>query len=253
MANTIDTMTPEEILRGIIDGSLTELEDENVTFLRDRKLSNMTELGKVSLPSAVTWTQPSTYSIANCSKLTLLRLFNLSSIRKIISEQNTFAANGSASYPLIAVFPSLTLSNGGARLLTGSYMDAVDFGEAFNIIYGDTFYGGTFRDVILRNPNSVVAASSGDAILKLTTALGNTIYIRKALYDHLGDGSELDYKAATNWSAKERTYACIEGSEYENFYADGTPITQMGGVITSSILAILLGAQLLRREVAING
>lgn len=57
---------------------------------------------------------------------------------------------------------------------------------------------------------------------------GGTIYIPKALYDHLGDGSALDYKAATNWSTIDGygtiTWAQIEGSVYENAYADGTPI-----------------------------
>lgn len=58
---------------------------------------------------------------------------------------------------------------------------------------------------------------------------GCTIYIPKALYDHLGDNSSLDYKAATNWSTINGygtiTWAKIEGSIYENAYADGTPIT----------------------------
>jgi hypothetical protein len=58
---------------------------------------------------------------------------------------------------------------------------------------------------------------------------GGTIYIKKALYDHLGDGSSLDYKAATNWSTVDGygtiTWAQIEGSIYETQYADGTPIT----------------------------
>lgn len=57
---------------------------------------------------------------------------------------------------------------------------------------------------------------------------GGTIYIPKALYDHLGDGSSLDYKAATNWSTIDGygtiTWAKIEGSIYETQYADGTPI-----------------------------
>ena len=58
---------------------------------------------------------------------------------------------------------------------------------------------------------------------------GGTIYIHKALYDHLGDGTELDYKAATNWSTVDGygtvTWAQIEGSYYETHYADGTPVT----------------------------
>lgn len=48
---------------------------------------------------------------------------------------------------------------------------------------------------------------------------GGTIYIPKSLYDHLGDGSEYDYKSATNWSTIDSygtiTWAQIEGSEYE--------------------------------------
>lgn len=48
---------------------------------------------------------------------------------------------------------------------------------------------------------------------------GGTIYIPKALYDHLGDGTANDYKAATNWSTIDArgtiTWAQIEGSEYE--------------------------------------
>lgn len=57
---------------------------------------------------------------------------------------------------------------------------------------------------------------------------GGTIYIPESLYDHLGDGTSSDYKAATNWSTYEGygtiTWAKIEGSIYENAYADGTSI-----------------------------
>jgi len=48
---------------------------------------------------------------------------------------------------------------------------------------------------------------------------GGTIYIPRVLYNHLGDGSEYDYKSATNWSRFDSygtiTWAQIEGSEYE--------------------------------------
>jgi hypothetical protein len=58
---------------------------------------------------------------------------------------------------------------------------------------------------------------------------GGTIYIPKALYDHLGDGTALDYKSATNWSTLDGygtiTWAQIEGSYYETHYADGTVIS----------------------------
>ena len=48
---------------------------------------------------------------------------------------------------------------------------------------------------------------------------GGTIYIPETLYNHLGDGTALDYKSATNWSVIDAygtiTWAKIEGSPYE--------------------------------------
>lgn len=61
---------------------------------------------------------------------------------------------------------------------------------------------------------------------------GGTIYIPKVLFDHLGDGTSLDYKAAPGWSIFDGygtiTWAQIEGSIYETQYADGTPISTGG-------------------------
>ena len=58
---------------------------------------------------------------------------------------------------------------------------------------------------------------------------GGTIYIPKVLYDHLGDGSSSDYQHATNWSTVYGygtvTWKSIENSTYENYYADGTPVS----------------------------
>ena len=57
---------------------------------------------------------------------------------------------------------------------------------------------------------------------------GGTIYIPKVLYDHLGDGSALDYQSATNWATYYGygtiTWAKIEGSIYETQYGDGSSI-----------------------------
>ena len=57
---------------------------------------------------------------------------------------------------------------------------------------------------------------------------GGTIYIPKSLYDHLGDGTSSDYKAASNWTTIDGygtiTWAQIEGSTYETHYGDGTLI-----------------------------
>ena len=79
----------------------------------------------------------------------------------------------------------------------------------------------TFGRMVYNNCLSGTAFASGGA--------GGTIYIPKVLYDELGTGSANDYKAATNWSTYDEygtiTWAQIEGSQYENYYADGTPIS----------------------------
>lgn len=85
--------------------------------------------------------------------------------------------------------------------------------------------------IILRKSDGIAELNSGNSFGGTPFASGNsggTIYIPKALYDHLGDGSSLDYKAASNWSAVDGlgtiTWACIEGSQYETKYVDGTDI-----------------------------
>lgn len=96
------------------------------------------------------------------------------------------------------------------------------------------FYGcNKLTAVILRKSSEITGLDNVSAFTYCNTfksgGSGGTIYIPKALYDHLGDGTSLDYKAATNWSTIDGygtiTWAKIEGSQYENYYADGTPIS----------------------------
>ena len=98
-------------------------------------------------------------------------------------------------------------------------------------VYGNCFNScSSLTTLVLRN-TSVTSLQNinafGGTPFK-SGGTGGTIYIPKSLYDHLGDGTSNDYKAATNWSTIEGygtiTWAKIEGSIYENAYADGTPI-----------------------------
>ena len=116
-------------------------------------------------------------------------------------------------------------------LMYASHLEIVDIGK-IDKLAGNSFINGTScNKFIIRNPSRVpladvrffqgsVFASGGE---------GGTIYIPKSLYDHLGDGTSLDYKAATNWSTIDGygtiTWAKIEGSVYDGYWADGTPIT----------------------------
>lgn len=84
--------------------------------------------------------------------------------------------------------------------------------------------------LILRNSSPVTLDNidSFNSTPFASGGTGGTIYIPKALYDHLGDGTSSDYKAASNWSTIDGygtiTWAQIEGSQYENYYADDTTI-----------------------------
>lgn len=112
-------------------------------------------------------------------------------------------------------------------------LKTIDFGKigslGSNLFYTNT---SSLDTLILRKSNSIVTLSNVSAFTGtpfVSGGSGGTIYIPKALYDHLGDGTSLDYKAATNWSTVNGygtiTWAKIEGSQYENYYADGTEIT----------------------------
>lgn len=120
------------------------------------------------------------------------------------------------------------------------------FAECSNLLACDytntssspTIWGAAFqkctkiKTIVLRSPDSVVGLQSTSALQNTpfdNGGSGGTIYIPKALFDHLGDGTSLDYKAATNWSTFDSygtiTWAKIEGSVYDGYWADGTPIT----------------------------
>ena len=98
-------------------------------------------------------------------------------------------------------------------------------------VYGNTFSGcSALTTLVLRGgKKSLQNINAFNNTPFKSGGTGGTIYIPKALYDHLGDGTSNDYKATTNWSTINGygtiTWAKIEGSVYETQYVDGTPIT----------------------------
>lgn len=97
----------------------------------------------------------------------------------------------------------------------------VDWGKC-NISGHWVEYCANLKTIILRKTTIATLANISQALTGTPFASGGsggTIYIPKVLFDHLGDGSSLDYKAATNWSTVDGygtiTWAQIEGSEYE--------------------------------------
>lgn len=117
------------------------------------------------------------------------------------------------------------------RRFAYSALRTIDLSGTFNGIVANTFQNSAnFSTLILRS-TSLIGLSNTNAFNGTTFAsggTGGTIYIPKVLYDHLGDGTANDYQNASNWSTMygygHMTFAKIEGSIYENAYADGTVI-----------------------------
>ena len=97
----------------------------------------------------------------------------------------------------------------------------------------NTFYNNTKLATLILRSSTITGLENTGAIATGTYfksgGAGGDIYIPKTLYDHLGDNSSSDYKAASNWSTVDGygtiTWHAIEGSYYETHYADGTVIS----------------------------
>lgn len=126
-----------------------------------------------------------------------------------------------AHFPALTSFHAtnyiFTMPTSGTRSLT-----LVDWGKC-NISGHWVDYCANLKTIILRKTTIATLGNVSQAFAGTPFASGGSggsIYIPKVLFDHLGDGSSSDYKAATNWSTVDGygtiTWAKIEGSQYEN-------------------------------------
>lgn len=157
------------------------------------------------------------YAFANCGYLGTvhLPLWTGSST----SNNYIFGRSGISGHNAIIVLPAVTAV--GSRMFTRSWFAAVDLGPGCGDFGADTFYPDTesaqrCEVLILRKTSGVVGASTVDAIKML-----RDVYVPDDLIT--------TYQGATNWSTRYSagyiTFHAIEDSQYENYYADGTPIS----------------------------
>ena len=118
--------------------------------------------------------------------------------------------------------PYNTTETGNAFAHSNTKMTLCDIGSCISIA-GSSFYNcSALKTLIIRRSDAICALSNIGAFTGSpfkSGGVGGTIYIPEALYNHLGDGTALDYKAANNWSTVNGygtiTWAKIEGSPYE--------------------------------------
>ena len=155
-------------------------------------------------------------------------LIGRSGIGNVHFTNSTILPASSFQNSSVARFVGEKILHIGGQAFYNSSISEIDVQGIDN--YASVFAGcGSLQTIILRGTSvTAIAANAFNASRFSNGGSGGTIYIPKALYDHLGDGTALDYKAATNWSTVDGygtiTWAQIEGSQYENYYVDGTPI-----------------------------
>lgn len=122
-----------------------------------------------------------------------------------------------------AAFPALTTITTGYFAYQATNLEVLDLGSV-NEIRNSAFDQCTnLGTLILRKSNGLVSlinVNNFNGSKFASGKAGGTIYIPKVFYDHLGDGTSSDYKAASNWSTLNGygtvTWAKIEGSSYED-------------------------------------
>ena len=209
--------------RGLSGNSgMTSVSLPNCTYLGDRPFEGNTYITSVNLPAL---TSTGGYIFTGLTRLVGSLIFPL-----LTSIGTEFI--GTCHIDTI-VLPALTTGTGAGFASNNSTLLKADFGPGMNQVVQNAFNNcTTISEIILRRSSAIVPLVNINAFSNTkfsSSGTGGTIYIPKALYDHLGDGTSLDYKAAANWSTIDgyghTTWAAIEGSQYENYYVDGTPIT----------------------------
>lgn len=243
MANTTDTVAPEEILRGIIDGTIPELEDDLVTTISDYRMFQKPQVSRIDLQNV---TSIKSYAFNNCPKLEELYLPEL----KTMPGGYTGVIGSSPIHYL--AFPKITSTVDSGFLSQSHNMYGLDFGTSgtAKIPGGNGTLGGNRLYMLILRSNTIVPAESslstnifkgGSPFCNGGIKGGGTVYIPKVLYDHLNDGTSLDYYSATNWSAAKTWsyfhFAQIEGSRFEFYNVDGTLVDE--SVTPDSISATL--------------
>lgn len=210
------------IENALLDGSLSgAYTNSEVTRLRTQAFTEMTGLTSISLPNVTSAGANAFYNCTNIETLNLPKLAGASAFHVF---------RGMKKLATISL-PSINSVLGAFTFYDDTLLATADMGTGISGFVGQCFVNTALSTLILRSSSVVPLnnVNNFNATPFASGGTGGTIYIPKLLYDHLGDGSSLDYKAATNWSTINSygtiTWAAIEGSIYETQYADGTPIT----------------------------
>lgn len=156
------------------------------------------------------------YAFANITSLSLAKFLEVTGT---VNNGYTFQYSGSrGNSGTIYVFPKLT--SAGSRMFERCNAHAIDIGPDFDTINADYFYNNSenirIDRLILRRSAGIVTLGAANSVRGV-----EKVYCPSSLIS--------TYQGATNWSTRYSagriTFVAIEGSEYDGYWADGTPIT----------------------------
>jgi len=210
--------TGTENLRSyVLAGSkITSFEAPYVRNLDGQNIfTNCRLLVRVSMPLCASNAESRISLFSGCTSLTDVNLPK-------VYHFGQYCFDGCSALEHIALPSILRLQNYTFRNCTK--LKKADFGNP-DRTNSNTFNGCTvLEDVIIRRTSSVCTLSNVNAFANTPFAVGAThsghIYVPSALIS--------SYQTANNWATLYADYPDIfqpiEGSEYEHYYADGTPI-----------------------------
>lgn len=194
--------------------NLTEIHGESVTTINTSAFDTCTALTTIDFPNLTTVNGNYAFrKIDACETVHFPKLANAS------GNGLFYQTRYGGTKKLTVVLPAIQ-NLGSQAFRQGNYV-AVDLGPGLVKINSDCFYypggnGVVCTTCILRKTDGVVPAQSVDSINGLVD-----VFVPSALIS--------SYQSASNWSTRysagKITFHAIEGSEYEHYYADGTPTT----------------------------
>jgi hypothetical protein len=194
--------------------NLTEIHGESVTTINESAFDNCTSLTTIDFPNLTTVNGNYAFrKIDSCKNVRFPKLTTASGAGLF------YQTRYGGTKQLTVVLPAIQ-TLGSVAFRQGNFV-AVDLGPDLIKINSDCFYfpggnGVVCTTCILRKTDGVVPAQSVDSINGLVD-----VFVPSALISA--------YESAANWSTRvsagKTTFHAIEGSIYENAYADGAPIS----------------------------
>ena len=192
-----------------IEGNLTVFESDEITVVRHSGFASYINLTEISLPNCISLGMNAFHSCTNLTKLFLPKVENL-------SVNNAFYG---ITCPLVLTSCKGTTYN----RLTGYKGSVIDLGLGSYTIGSYSFNNcSNLKRLILRQQSLPTLENINGFVNTpfASNGTGGTLYVPQDLIS--------SYQSASNWSTilgyANNSIQAIEGSEYEHYYADGTPI-----------------------------